>query len=76
MYPAIPAPNDYTMQLNDFGPAPKYQPSPFAIVDYAKGDLVYDVAWNAYAEVLKKRGAKVPEKPKPSDLRLAFPPST
>jgi hypothetical protein len=76
MYPSIPAPNEYKMQLNDFGPAPKYQPSPFAIVDYAKGELVYDVAWNAYAEVLKKRGVKVPEKPKPSDLRLAFPPST
>ena len=76
MYPAIPAPNEYKMQLNDFGHKPDYQPKAFAIVDYAKGDLVYDVAWNAYTEVLKKRGVPVPAKPKPSDLRLAFPPST
>jgi len=76
MYPSIPAPNEYKMQLNNFGAKPKYQPSPFAIIDYAKGDLVYDVAWNAYAEVLKQRGKPVPPKPKPSDLRLAFPPST
>ncbi|GGH06926.1 hypothetical protein GCM10007352_11350 [Mucilaginibacter phyllosphaerae] len=76
MYPAILAPNEYQMQLNDFGPKPTYQPSPFAIVNYQQGDLVYDVAWNAYAEVLKKRGKPVPPKPKPSDLRLVFPPST
>ncbi|MEB0248955.1 MULTISPECIES: ferritin-like domain-containing protein [unclassified Mucilaginibacter] len=76
MYPSLSAPNEYQMQLNNFGPKPKYQPTPFAIVDYAQGDLVYDVAWNAYAAVLKKRGVPIPEKPKPSDLRLAFPPST
>jgi hypothetical protein len=45
---------------------------------YAVGDKVYDVAWEAYIEVLKHRQIDpLPEKPKaPSDLRLAFPPST
>jgi hypothetical protein len=42
------------------------------------GDEVYDVAWNAYIEVLKHRGVSpLPPKPtKDSDLRIAFPPST
>lgn len=45
---------------------------------YSMGDKVYDIAWNAYIEVLKHRNTNpLPEKPKtPSDLRLAFPPST
>ena len=76
MYPPLPAGEDYTMELNDFGAKPSYKPQAFGIMDYAKGELVYDVAWRAYTEVLKKRGAPVPDKPKPSDLRLAFPPST
>lgn len=45
---------------------------------YSMGDKVYDIAWNAYLEVLKHRNTKpLPDKPEvPSDLRLAFPPST
>lgn len=45
---------------------------------YSMGDKVYDVAWNAYIEVLKHRQTNpLPEKPAvDSDLRLAFPPST
>ena len=47
-------------------------------MNYSLGDKVYDVAWNAYIEVLKSRKVNpLPEKPKvDSDLRLAFPPST
>jgi hypothetical protein len=43
---------------------------------YQVGDLVHDVAWNAYTAVLQHRGQPVPDKPKPNDIRLAFPPST
>lgn len=43
---------------------------------YSKGQLVHDVAWDAYTAVLKTRGEKVPDKPTPNDIRLAFPPST
>ena len=45
---------------------------------YNVGDKVYDIAWNAYIEVLKSRKVDpLPEKPTAdSDLRLAFPPST
>lgn len=45
-------------------------------IDFKEGQPVYDVAWKAYSEVLKHQGEEVPEKPKPSSLRLAFPPST
>jgi hypothetical protein len=77
MYPDLPPETAYEMQLHDFGTAPAYTPEAFAIMDYAKGDLVYDVAWKAYTEVLKKRNVfPIPDKPQPSDLRLAFPPST
>jgi len=40
------------------------------------GDRVYDVAWKAYVKVLTFREQPIPEKPKDSELRLAFPPST
>lgn len=43
---------------------------------FQKGSHVYDIAWEAYSNVLKHRGTKQPEKPEPSDIRLAFPPST
>ncbi|TAE17239.1 MAG: hypothetical protein EAZ95_06765 [Bacteroidetes bacterium] len=47
------------------------------IYAYQEGELVYDVAWEAYTRVLQNRGVEeLPEKPKPSDLRIAFPPST
>ncbi|RFZ91030.1 hypothetical protein D0C36_18985 [Mucilaginibacter conchicola] len=76
MYPEIPAPNEYEMMLNNYGPAPDHDPEDLGLMPYAKGELVYDVAWKAYSEVLQKRGVPVPDKPAPSDLRLAFPPST
>ena len=43
---------------------------------YTVGDRVYDIAWDAYIKVLKHRKQPIPEKPKDSELRLAFPPST
>lgn len=44
---------------------------------YEEGDRVYDIAWDAYVQVLEYRKQPIPEKPKQdSDLRLAFPPST
>jgi len=43
---------------------------------YEVGDRVYDIAWDAYVKVLKHRQQPIPEKPKDSELRLAFPPST
>lgn len=64
------------MELNDFV-GDDFKPVPFKSMPYAQGELVYDVAWKAYCEVLKQRAKPVPaDKPKPSDLRLAFPPST
>lgn len=46
------------------------------LLRYDVGDRVYDVAWNAYVKVLKYRKQPIPDKPKDSELRLAFPPST
>jgi len=54
----------------------QFQPMPINTMSYNAGDLVYDVAWNAYIAVLQERNRPIPAKPKPSDLRLAFPPST
>ncbi|MXV13887.1 ferritin-like domain-containing protein [Hufsiella ginkgonis] len=54
----------------------QFQPMPVNTMSYQAGDLVYDVAWNAYIAVLQERNRPIPPKPKPSDIRLAFPPST
>ena len=43
---------------------------------YEVGDRVYDIAWDAYVKVLEYRKQPIPDKPKDSELRLAFPPST
>ena len=49
---------------------------PLRTYAYQEAELVYDVAWTAYTQVLEAEGKEIPEKPKPSDIRLAFPPST
>ena len=54
----------------------QFQPAPINTMAYNTGELVYDTAWNAYIAVLQERNRPIPAKPKPSDLRLAFPPST
>jgi hypothetical protein len=66
-----------TMEVCDFV-GQTAEPDKIGTLKYQMGDKVYDVAWNAFIEVLKHRGVSpLPEKPKTdSDLRLAFPPST
>jgi hypothetical protein len=65
------------MELYDFK-GPDFKPTKLdQRLKYSKGDKVYDIAWNAYIEVLKSRGVTdLPPKPAPDPLRLAFPPST
>ncbi|OLE53228.1 MAG: hypothetical protein AUG51_14140 [Acidobacteria bacterium 13_1_20CM_3_53_8] len=78
LYPAPDSSNPNnagTMEVFDLVP-----PTPVKLgnIEYSMGDKVYDIAWNAYIEVLKSRNVNpLPEKPTvDSDLRLAFPPST
>jgi hypothetical protein len=42
---------------------------------FATGQAVHDIAWQAYFKVMQPGGA-IPTPPKPTPLRLAFPPST
>jgi hypothetical protein len=44
-------------------------------LDFAVGENVHDVAWKAYFQVMDPNGT-APPPPKPTPLRLAFPPST
>lgn len=74
LFPAPPTAGT-VMALNDF-PAPDYTPQSMGDMPYSHGESVYDVAWEAYTRVLNNQGKTPPEKPKASDLRLAFPPST
>lgn len=76
--PDVSKPDDPgTMELYDFE-GPDFKPTKLGQrLKYSKGDKVYDIAWNAYIEVLKSRGiTNLPTKPAPDLLRLAFPPST
>lgn len=43
---------------------------------FLEGEKVADVAYKAFAQVLQSRGQPVPKQPEPTDLRVAFPPST
>ena len=67
------------MKLYDFAKNPEggytSQPLPNTL-PFAFGEAVYDKAWEAYSQVLASRQQQPGEKPKPSDLRLALPPST
>jgi hypothetical protein len=64
------------MELDDFT-GPKHDIVKLTgTILFNTGDLVHDIAWNAYTEVLGSRQQTVPAKPKTSDIRLAFPPST
>jgi len=79
LYPALnpQKPTDPgKMELNDFE-GPNHTPTKFNEMNFTMGQKVYDIAWEAYIEVLKKRGiTNLPNKPAPDPLRLAFPPST
>ena len=46
------------------------------IINFEKGELVYDVAWKVYADRYKQKFSEKPEKPKTNIIRLIFPPST
>ncbi len=78
LYPA-PNPQKPTdpgkMEVNDFD-GPAFKPTKIGEMNYSYGQKVYDIAWQAYVEVLKSRGIEPPAKPTPDPLRLAFPPST
>lgn len=74
-----------TMELFNFvgeTAAPERIPGLKGLLRYDVGDRVYDVAWKAYVKVLEYRNRDCdpkpppPVKPKDSELRLAFPPST
>ena len=54
----------------------QHKPEQISTMNFQIGDNVYDKAWEAYSKVMEARGQAPGEKPKPSDLRLAFPPST
>jgi hypothetical protein len=69
-------PKSGTMQLFDFTGSSN-TPEPLGKMDFAQGELVHDVAYRAYLEVMKHRSKTPPTNPPPpSDIRLAFPPST
>jgi len=66
------------MELNDFiGKNHSVTRIPGQVI-FNYGDPVYDIAWEAFTKVLASRESAGPEpvKPQPSDIRLAFPPST
>lgn len=76
----FPKNSSYLMMRYNFSAAPDFTPEPLddGKPYYEEADNVYDIAWKAYSEVMKVRFPDQPEpqQPKPSALRLAFPPST
>jgi len=71
----FPPPADGVMVLMDFTGS-DYTPAPFDSTEFQVGELVYDVAWRAYVDVLKQRGVTPEGKPTASQMRVALPPST
>jgi hypothetical protein len=72
-------PTQGVMQIFDFETDPTTKAitsDPICRMRYNVGDLVHDVAYKAFAEVMNYRQTPPKAKPKPNDLRLAFPPST
>ncbi len=49
---------------------------PLGEMNFNVGDSVYDIAWDAYTKVMQSNGLNPGDKPKPSALRIALPPST
>ncbi|KAA9338982.1 ferritin-like domain-containing protein [Adhaeribacter soli] len=90
IYPVIqqatsPDENDVTsgiMELNDY--AIDWRTGEYTTVNldgdtipFGTGELVYKIAWDAYAAVMKKRDPNWSENPPAtSDVRMVFPPST
>lgn len=73
-------PTEGMMQIFDFQQDPPdtgpITSDPICRMRYQVGEAVHDVAYKAFAEVMNYRLTPPAEKPKPNDLRLAFPPST
>ncbi|WP_163832774.1 ferritin-like domain-containing protein [Spartinivicinus ruber] len=63
------------MLLYDFE-GPTHSSVPIGKMSFKYADSVYDKAWEAYEKVMKHRGKDVGDKPIPTDLRIALPPST
>jgi len=74
-------PKSGNMELFDFT-GPDNTPEKIGKMPFAAGELVHDVAYRAYREVMKHRNRTQPlnppppNPPPPNDIRLAFPPST
>lgn len=69
-------PKSGVMQLFEFT-GKDNQPVPFAKMSFKAGEVVHDVAYRAYLQVMQKRQQNPPPTPPPpTDIRLAFPPST
>lgn len=75
LFPA-PKPTMTGFELYDF---PNNTPTKLdsGLPPYTEGTPVHNIAWQAYCKVIESRGQKPPANPPaPSDIRLAFPPST
>ncbi|AYB50145.1 ferritin-like domain-containing protein [Ralstonia solanacearum] len=68
-------PEGGTMVLYDFV-GPQHEKQQIGEMTFALGDSVYGKAWQAYKEVMASRGKQIGDPPKPTDLRIALPPST
>jgi hypothetical protein len=69
-------PKSGTMELFDFSGSDN-TPEPIGKMPFAQGELVHDVAYRAYLQVMAHRNKTAPPNPPPpSQIRLAFPPST
>jgi hypothetical protein len=72
-------PTEGVMQIFDFqtdAETKAITSDPICRMRYRKGEPVHAVAYRAFEEVMNYRQTPARENPKPSDLRLAFPPST
>ncbi|CAM2069591.1 Ferritin-like domain-containing protein [Sulfidibacter corallicola] len=67
-------PSSGTMSVYDFDG----QDDPILVgpLPFQTGDSVYDTAWNAFTMIMEHRGQPPGDKPAPSNLRIALPPST
>lgn len=68
-------PKSGIMELFDFTGSGN-KPEPIDKMPFSAGELVHDVAYRAYLKVMQHRGKAAPPNPPPSQIRLAFPPST
>ncbi len=68
-------PEGGTMVLYDFV-GPQHEQQKIGEMTFALGDSVYGKAWQAYKAVMASRGKQIGDPPKPTDLRIALPPST